>query len=154
MSRRWWIVVFVLTVPFIAVQLVPVQLPQNMPDVADDLMTVMEVPEDIEYLLKEGCYDCHSQQVRYPWYAYVAPVSWLVAKDVRGGREELDFSFWGTLGIRKQIGALTDIAEQVQQEEMPLPIYTTLHPQARFSEQERARIVEWSEAAASEILGD
>ena len=154
MTNRHWFLWIILAVLIGAIQFVPVELPQNNPDRSADLLRNTTLPEDVSKLLVQGCYDCHSQQIQYPWYAYIAPVSWLVARDIKAGMEELNFSQWANLNTRKKIGALSDIAEQIEQKEMPLHIYTFMHPEARFSAEERARIIEWAEATASGILGD
>jgi len=73
---------------FLLFQFVPVDR-SNPPVVAD-----LQAPVDVKSVLQRSCYDCHSNEVKWPWYSYVAPVSWLVAHDVKEGREELNFSEW------------------------------------------------------------
>lgn len=154
MRQRILLAALALVLPIAAIQFIPVHLPANDPKPSIDLLGTEGVPDGVARLLREGCYDCHSQQVRYPWYAFVAPVSWLVSRDVAKGREQLDFSQWAALNKRKQIAHLNDIAEQVEAEEMPLPIYMTMHPEARFTPEQRRQLVEWTEGMASKILGD
>src|SRR5580658_3525732 len=70
--------------------------PHDNPPVAPghDVMATNALPPAVAALLKNSCYDCHSFQTRWPWYSYVAPVSWLVARDVTAGRAALNFSDW------------------------------------------------------------
>ena len=121
-------------------QLVPVE--RTNPPVEAELVAAPEV----QALLRRACYDCHSHATVWPWYAWVAPVSWLVAHDVDHGRRELDFSRFESYGPTKQRKKLGEVAEQVGEQEMPLWYYLLVHPEARLSEAERARLVSWAEA--------
>ena len=87
-------------------------------------------------LAVRACFDCHSNEVAWPWYARIAPISWLVRRDVDGGRVELNFSEWG---LREQEGH--EAAESVADGEMPLAIYTLVQPGAALSAAERADLV-------------
>jgi Haem-binding domain len=92
--------------------------------------------ERAETLARASCYDCHSNQTKWPVYSYVAPMSWLVRRDVENGRAELNFSQWDQ--DREEAG---DAAEAIQDGSMPPQRYTVLHPSARLSETERAELV-------------
>jgi uncharacterized protein YbdZ (MbtH family) len=104
----------------------------------------IDVPPDIEALVSRACADCHTNQTVWPWYASVAPASWLVAHDVDEGREHLNFSTWTDLKPRKQRKAYEEIVEMIEEEEMPLWYYVPLHPEAELTTAERARLVEWA----------
>jgi len=91
-----------------------------------------------------ACADCHTHETVWPWYASVAPVSWLVAHDVDEAREHLNLSTWTDLKPRKRRKAYEEIAEMIEEEEMPLWYYVPLHPQAQLTAAERARLVEWA----------
>ena len=88
-------------------------------------------------LAKRACFDCHSNESVWPWYSNVAPVSWLVGHDVTEGREHLNFSEWD----RPQSKA-KDAPEEVEKGEMPLGIYTPLHPEAKLTEEEKKVLIE------------
>ena len=88
-------------------------------------------------IAQRACFDCHSNETTYPWYSYVAPVSWLTQRDVEQGRKELNFSEW-EMGEDEA----EDIAEVILEGEMPLPIYLIMHPDARLSEAEKAKLIE------------
>jgi hypothetical protein len=98
----------------------------------------------VKAILERSCYDCHSNRTRWPWYSHVAPVSWLVARDVHEGREELNFSNWPAFDLEKQDDHLKHIKKQVERGKMPLPIYLSMHPRARLSESERRIVVDWA----------
>ena len=106
-------------------------------------------PADVLALLRRACGDCHSHATRWPWYTHVAPVSWLVVYDVNHGRKQLDLSTWDAYPAKKQAKRLADIAEQVREREMPLWYYLPLHPDARLTDAERARIADWAESASA-----
>ncbi len=146
--------IYGIIVVMIIIQFIPVNRPENNVDLSKDIILTENAPEDIKHILGKACYDCHSNQTTYPWYAYVAPVSWLVAKDTREGREELNFSDWATLSKRKKIGLMKDIAEVVEEKEMPLKIYTVVHRDAILSESEIATIIEWTTSISDQILGE
>lgn len=95
--------------------------------------------------LRTSCFDCHSHETRWPWYSGVAPVSWLLARDVKGGRKHLNFSTWGTYAVSRRVSMLGRIAEEVSSGDMPLPPYLLLHAEARLSGAQKDSIVSWAE---------
>jgi hypothetical protein len=100
-------------------------------------------PPDVDALLRRACYDCHSHETVWPWYASVAPFSWLVAHDVAEGREKLDFSIWTSYGPGKRTKKLRESAKEIAEGEMPPWQYRLVHAEARFSEVERAQLLAW-----------
>ncbi len=84
-------------------------------------------------ILKRACYNCHSNETVWPWYSNVAPVSWLVVDDVKGGRAHMNFSEWGLLGADVARDRLREVCDMVQAGEMPLWQYRLIHPEARLS---------------------
>jgi hypothetical protein len=87
-------------------------------------------------LAVRACYDCHSNETHWPWYSNIAPVSWLVQRDVDKGRQVVNFSEWN----RPQQEA-AESAEAVAEGEMPPAIYLPLHPAARLSATERTLLI-------------
>ena len=142
----------VLLILFIGIQFIPNDMPENQDPAGSDLMAHVEVSTQVGEILRNSCYDCHSFETRYPWYSRVAPSSWLVAKDIREGREELNFSTWEEYPLRSQIGKLNAIAEEVESGEMPMSIYTLIHRRARLDEAQVAAILQWTEEATEKIL--
>ena len=92
-------------------------------------------------LAERACYDCHSNRTRWPWYASVAPVSWLVQRDVVEGREKLDFTAFDTRN-EHVADAVKEAAETVRKGEMPLRGYLLMHPDARLSGAERRQLAQ------------
>lgn len=98
-------------------------------------------------VLRRACYDCHSNETRWPWYSRVAPISWLVAHDVGEGRRELNFSTWNRMDAAKQAKALRETWKEVYEGEMPPRIYLPTHPEARLSDVDRALLRAWATPA-------
>ena len=137
---------------FIIIQFIPTGKPSNQPSPGKDLFEVTEIPQDVGLLMKNACYDCHSQKVKFPWYSNVAPMSWLVARDIKEARENLDFSKWGYFSKKEKLKALDKIGDEVGEKKMPIPMYTLMHAEARLTQAERDAIVNWAEGLAEKIL--
>ena len=127
-----------LVVALLGAQAIPVG--RTNPPIAGDV----PAPGDIKVVLRRACYDCHSRETRWPWYSRVAPVSWLIASDVREGRREVDFSAWMAYPPAKQAKKRREIAEQVREGEMPPWYYILMHLDARLDEADRQRLITWT----------
>ena len=99
----------------------------------------------ISRLVTTACFDCHSNETRWPWYSYVAPVSWLMADDVASGRRHLNFSEWGKYPKSKRVLKLGQIYEQVSKGDMPIQKYLYIHSDARLTAADRDSITDWTE---------
>jgi len=86
-------------------------------------------------LASRACFDCHSNETTWPWYADIAPVSWLVQHDVDEGRAVLDFSEWD-----RTYEEAEESSETVREGEMPMAVYTWMHPAARLDPDEREQL--------------
>jgi hypothetical protein len=106
----------------------------------------LAAPPQIKTLLRGVCYDCHSNETRWPWYTYIAPVSWLVAHDVERGRQELNFSEWGSYYPATRRRKLQWMDRALREESMPPWIYRVLHPGAGLTQQDLMALEQWIEA--------
>ena len=131
-----------LLVLFLAIQVVPVE--RSNPPGGEWL----PAPPAVEKILHRSCIDCHSNQTHWPWYAYVAPASWLVTHDVEEGRDHLNFSTWEIYDEDERIDHLDEIAEVIEDGDMPLWFYVPLHPDARLSADDSATLIRWAKEAA------
>lgn len=120
----------VLLIVLVGIQFVPVDR-TNPP-----VKTVFQGPEPVMQILRQSCYDCHSNQTTWPWYSYVAPVSWMVANHVEEGREELNFSDWAAHATDGHL--MEEIYEEVEEGHMPEGSYLWMHPEAKVSEADLA----------------
>jgi len=125
----------------LALQLLPPEFPRDNPPVTAPL----DAPEPVTRILERSCYDCHSHETRWPWYAWVAPASWTVTRDVAAGRSRMNFSTWGDLrdGFRRRHAR--KIVERVEAGEMPPARYRLLHPEAGLTPAELDVLRRWSD---------
>lgn len=143
--KAWQYITGGLAALIVISQFIPNELPAVETSNPGDIIQSGIVEDDVAALLKNSCYSCHSNETHYPWYSYVAPSSWLVAKDVREGREELNFSTWTSYSMMDKLAKLDDIVEEVKEGEMPMGIYTLIHPSARLDDAQIQLIVTWAE---------
>ena len=152
MKKFFKILGIIVIVLFVAIQFIPKNYPENIPPDENDILSFHNVPEDIGVILKTSCYDCHSNQVKYPWYSKVAPVSFLISHDIEEGKDELNFSEWGKYEKRRMIKKLDELTEEVEEGEMPLPIYLVTHGDAKLSDEQKEKLAVWAENLTAEIL--
>lgn len=133
---RW--IVLVLVLVLVGLQVVPVDR-TNPP-----VQTALEAPAEVDEILRRACYDCHSHETRWPWYSYVAPVSWFVVGHVNHGRGDINFSEWPVFDFELQEHAFRDIEEQIEKGEMPLRSYKRMHRDAELDEQDRETLLRWA----------
>jgi len=138
-------IIIVLIAIVVLIQFYPMDRPTVIIDNPNDLITTLNVPENISTLLKNACYDCHSNESTFPWYSNVAPVKWMLYDHISEAREELNFSNWNTLEKDDKADLLDDISSMVLEGEMPLKGYTILHSEANLSEAERELIATWAD---------
>jgi hypothetical protein len=111
-----------------------------------DLFALNPPPPQVAALMHAACFDCHSQETRWPWYSRIAPVSWLVASDVKHGRAKLNFSDWPVTDPARAARKFGSISDVVDAAEMPPKKYTLIHADADLSADQRKAIVAWAEA--------
>jgi hypothetical protein len=104
------------------------------------------VPSGVETILRRSCYDCHSNNTVYPWYAEIQPAGWFLAKHIRAGKRGLNFDEYSTYRLMKQYRRLQDISDQIENDEMPLPSYLIIHKDARLGASEKNELVKWCAA--------
>lgn len=139
MSRRTLKVVGVgLLAVVLSIQLVPVER-SNPP-----VRTAIDPPDDVERILRRACWDCHSNETEWPWYAYVAPVSWYVADDVHEARDDMNFTDWPADDPEEARDLVEEIGEQIEDDAMPPDSYRWMHPEARLTPEQRQTLVDWS----------
>lgn len=109
------------------------------------------VPADIDQMLKTSCYDCHSNNTVYPWYASIQPVGWWLDDHVKEGKKELNFDDFGNYDLRRQYHKLEEIAELVEAGEMPLPSYTIVHTNAKLSEEQKKMMTGWADQVMNDM---
>lgn len=109
-----------------------------------DIILVESPGEEIGLILKNACYDCHSNNTSYPWYAEVAPLSYWIADHVEHGTDELDFSQWALYSPKKKAHKMEELIEEVKEHKMPLDSYTWMHSEADLTEDQITALTEWA----------
>ena len=133
----------------IALQCIPVN--RANPPVKADLLASVKLDETATQALHAACYDCHSHETRWPFYARIAPVSWWVTRHVREGREHLNLSDWPPdrpWDTRARLEAMT---HALRNDSMPLTDYRWLHTTARLSAADRTHLADALQAAADQL---
>ena len=121
------------------------------PPVVHDFLAANMPPIEIAGMLHAACYDCHSHQTRWLWYSHVAPVSWLVADDVKKARRYLNFSEWPVDDPDRAARQLENISGQLGYNEMPPTDYKLMHPAARLSTAQREQLIQWVNQKAAQL---
>lgn len=137
MRKILLIVVAILAGGFLLMQLIPYGRNHNNPPVISE--PTWDSPQT-QALAERACYDCHSNEVEWPWYSSIAPVSWLVQHDVEEGREHLNFSEWGNGRGEGEEGE--DMAEVIYDGEMPPRVFLITHPEARLTDGEKRMLAQ------------
>ena len=94
--------------------------------------------------LEKSCQNCHSEKTEWPWYSYVAPMSWMIENDVKRGRSHMNLSHWNGYNAEEQQEILSKMSVLVKNRAMPLPRYLLLHPEAKLSDTEIGYLYQWA----------
>ena len=122
-------------------------VPSPPPKISDaPAQTALPAPPPIEAMLRRACYDCHSNETRWPWYSRVAPFSWVLVRDVNQGRSEINFSEWGSYYPATRRRKLEWMGRALREEKMPPWFYRLMHPGARLTDADRAALERWIES--------
>ncbi|NOY53949.1 MAG: heme-binding domain-containing protein [Deltaproteobacteria bacterium] len=123
---------------FVLIQLIPLKR-SNPP-----IETEVAFPRPLAGIFHRACYNCHSNETVWPWYSYLAPISWIIAQDVSEARQKMNFTAWNRLDRQKIVKRIRDIGEAVNNGDMPPWYYRIIHPEARLTKKEKQRIRNWS----------
>uniref|UniRef100_A0A832I730 Cytochrome C n=1 Tax=Eiseniibacteriota bacterium TaxID=2212470 RepID=A0A832I730_UNCEI len=137
LSRTAWLALGIPLAILVALQLVPYGHDRSHPPAGAS--PAWDSPRTLE-LAKRACFDCHSNETRWPWYASIAPASWRIQSHVREGREHLNFSAFDP-SVEKVAEAADEAGEAVRKGEMPPWDYLLAHPEARLTAEEKAALI-------------
>jgi Haem-binding domain len=137
---RTWLVLLGLAVLVLVIAIQFVPMDARNPPVEGDIPTSPEV----KAVLRRACYDCHSHETVWPWYSRIAPVSWLLARDVHEGRADLNFSTWNRYSTQQQVEKLKDSWTYETEGHMPPWYYLPVHRDAHLSVQDRDLLRQWA----------
>lgn len=103
-----------------AIQFIRPAKNKNTAEQKADITMQFNVPADVQNVLKTSCYDCHSNNTNYPWYANIQPMAWLLANHINEGKAELNFNEFAGYSKRRQLSKLKAVANSVKDGSMPL----------------------------------
>ncbi|NQV75168.1 MAG: heme-binding domain-containing protein [Bacteroidetes bacterium] len=117
----------------------------------NDIFANFQSADSTKQLIQTACYDCHSNNTVYPWYAEIQPLAWWLADHVKEGKSELNFSEFASYKPKKADHKLEEVIEMIQEGEMPLKSYTLIHGNSKLSDVQKTAIITWAEELRSQI---
>ncbi|KAA8473881.1 heme-binding protein [Arcticibacter tournemirensis] len=108
-----------------------------------DISRIYPMPATVQGILKTSCYDCHSNNTNYPWYASIQPGGWWLDSHIKKGKQELNFNEFGNYSLRRQQSKLRAVSNSIKDGTMPISSYTLIHINAKLSKAERELILNW-----------
>ncbi len=136
----------------IAVVLVVIQFIRPAKNISDlngpnEIGKHYKVPDNVQAILKQSCYDCHSNNTKYPWYANVQPVGWWIQfSHVNDGKRHLNFSEYGSYDEKKAKHKFEEINEAMTDKWMPLDSYLWMHKDAALTDEQFNAVAKWAGA--------
>ncbi|RYF90749.1 MAG: cytochrome C [Chitinophagaceae bacterium] len=130
---------------FVLLQFYPRGGANKSADTLKDITRVHNVPPGVQKILTAACYDCHSNNTTYPWYANIQPVAMWLKDHIDEGKKELNFSEYAGYNLARRFRKLEEIGKEVKEGEMPLKSYTLVHREAALTTKERSMLANWSE---------
>jgi cytochrome c551/c552 len=132
-----------LLIVFIAIQFIQPARNINGQVLPADITKTVNVPDNVLITFQKACYDCHSDNTRYPWYMNLQPMGWIMAYHIKNGKGNLNFSEFGTYSKRKQANKLRAITTSIKEGSMPISSYTLMHADAKLSKENKELIIDW-----------
>jgi hypothetical protein len=152
MKKALKIAAIVVFVAFVGIQFIRPDFTNPPVNAPDTLYSVAAPPDDVRKIFDRSCADCHSNETKYPWYAKIQPSAWFLKDHIDEGRRELNISVWKTYEPRRQRKKLTEICEQIEAAEMPLPSYLWIHWDAKLSPEEIKTLCDWTRTESAKIV--
>ena len=137
------VVFLIVLIGFIAIQFIRPGKNNGSKEPGNDIALVLTVPSSVHQSLKDACYDCHSNSTDYTWYFNIQPVGLMMNRHIKEGRKELDFSNFAINPDK-----MKEIAEVIEENEMPLKSYRMIHKKARLDDVRKKEIIQWAESQA------
>jgi len=133
----------VILVAFIIIQFFPIDKTNPPLTPGMDFLKIKNTPAETAKLIQISCYDCHSNETRYPWYSNIAPASWFLKNHVNEGRKHLNFSTFATYEPKRQIHKLEECIEMIEKNEMPLESYILGHQDAKLTPEQKQELINY-----------
>lgn len=136
---------------FVGIQFLRPARNKGNSDLTIDISKVVTIPDTIQNLLKNACYDCHSNNTQYPWYTNIQPVGWLMSSHIKNAKKKLNFSEFGNYSQRRQLSKLDGITNSIKDDIMPLKSYKIMHKSAQLSTDEKSLLINWAQQSVDSL---
>ena len=110
----------------------------------DAFLVETNPPEEVKLILKESCYDCHSDVTRYPWYNTITPVNYWLADHIKHGKKHFNMSNWVGNSTKRKDHKFEELIEMVEEETMPLNSYTWTHTEEKLTDAQIKTVIDWA----------
>lgn len=137
-----WLAVLVVAIVLV-IQVIPVERNVSTVPAGQSFERTEKVPANVAAILKVSCYDCHSNNTRYPWYSELQPGAYFMAQHIKEGKEELNLDEFNDYSKRRKKAKIKSIISQIEKEEMPLKSYRMMHGNARLSADEKKELLDF-----------
>lgn len=117
----------------------------------NNITKLVPINDSMQRLFNVACMDCHSNNTRYPWYANVMPLGWLINNHVVDGKRHFNFDEFTTYKAKRAIKKIGEIAESVETDYMPMENYTYIHKDAKLNNTQKAAIINWAKSAEATL---
>ena len=144
-------ILYVLLAALVIIQFIRPKQNVSAGPFTNDVSTKFAVNDNVASILKQSCYDCHSNNTKYPWYANVQPVAWWLADHVNEGKKELNFSEFATYTAKRQRKKFNEMMDEVKEGEMPLKSYTIIHGNAKLTAEQKDALTKWCEESLATL---
>lgn len=134
---------------FLSFQLIQIDKENPSVNKKIDYNWVTHASAEIQKILKKACYDCHSNEVNYPWYSSIAPISWFIKEHVNQGKEYVNFSEYGKYNRYQKEHINSSLYRVIENKTMPLNSYLWMHKEANLSEEEYVLLLNWFQTQCS-----
>ncbi len=143
-------ILIIIIVAFILIQFFPIDKNNPVATPKMDFLQIKDTPEKTATLIRNSCYDCHSNESKYPWYANIQPFGWFLENHIQEGRKELNFSTFATYEKKRQTKKLDEAVEMLEKNEMPLDSYVIAHAEAKLSAADKKEVMDYFKFVAKD----
>ena len=144
-------IIYALLASLLIIQFIRPEKNESKGPFPNDIQTKFPMGSTVKATIERSCYDCHSNNTRYPWYYHIQPITWWLQHHVDEGKSELNFNEFASYESNKMDHKLEEMAEAVGDGWMPLKSYQLIHKNVQLSEAEKKAIIEWVNQSRSAL---
>ena len=147
-TKKVLVTLFIL---LIIIQFIRPERNMGIADTPNDITHTVPVSPEIKNILVTSCYDCHSNHTEYPWYFNIQPIAGWINHHIEEGKEELNLSEFKTFKTKRKLHKLEEMIEEIKSGEMPMSSYLLIHHNAKLSEDQKNKLIAWTEESIKVI---